>query len=164
MKYALVKNGVVENIILADSGFAATLEGYDAVLDCNDSQQCHPSIAIGWVYDKTNGSTSPPVYAPINQLTWDNAPAEYWWLDIGTFFDRFGSKKLAILSSTDVLVQAIIMDVSVRKYVDLKRADVAQALTLIANKGLLTIQEAAIITTTHTTDYERHIKNLPQPV
>lgn len=58
---------------------------------------------------------------------------EAWFIDIGPFFDRFGSQKLTVLSSTNSTVKAIIQDVQVRKWVDLKRPDVAQALDIIGS-------------------------------
>jgi hypothetical protein len=57
-----------------------------------------------------------------------------WLIDIGPFFDRFGAAKLAVLISTDPMVQAIVKDTMSRKWIDLKRPEVAQAIDLIASK------------------------------
>ena len=62
------------------------------------------------------------------------APTYQWFLDIGAFFDRFGQAKLNILTSADPVVKAIIQDVMVRKWVDLKRPDVQYGVTVIAAK------------------------------
>lgn len=77
------------------------------------------------------------------------APVYEWYIDIGTFFDRFGAQKLNVLSSTDVVVQAILRDVQVRKWVDLKRADVAQSLAYIGSKvaGVDSVMQLAILNT-----------------
>lgn len=69
-----------------------------------------------------------------------------WFIDIGPFMDRFGAQKIAILSSVDAVVQAIINDMQPRKWIDLKRPDVAQALDLILSKGF-PIDKAAILET-----------------
>ena len=45
-------------------------------------------------------------------------------LDIGAFFDRFGPAKLAILTSQDQVVKALVTDLQTRHWVDLKRDDV----------------------------------------
>ena len=37
-----------------------------------------------------------------------------WRIDVGSFFDRFGEAKLAVLSSENSVVKAMIMDASVR--------------------------------------------------
>jgi hypothetical protein len=55
-------------------------------------------------------------------------------IDIGPFFDRFGSAKVAILTSTDPVVKAIIQDVAIRKWVDLTRPDVISSINYIASK------------------------------
>lgn len=74
-------------------------------------------------------------------------PAE-WLIDIGAFFDRFGASKLPILMSTDTTVKALVQDIQVRKWIDLERADVAQALDILAAKSLLSgAQKTAILTT-----------------
>ena len=57
-----------------------------------------------------------------------------WLIDIGPFFDRFtGGTKMAVLTSTDVGVKAILADVQIRKWIDLKRADVATSLAYIGS-------------------------------
>lgn len=72
-----------------------------------------------------------------------------WLIDIGPFFDRFGAAKMAVLTSTDPGVKAIVADVSVRKWVDLERADVATALAYIGSKVAVvtTALQESILTT-----------------
>ena len=43
-----------------------------------------------------------------------------WRIYVGAFFDRFGDQKINILSSEDVVVQALIKDASVRQYIGLR--------------------------------------------
>lgn len=52
-------------------------------------------------------------------------------IDIGPFMDRFSTAKLAVLTSTDATVKAIVQDMMARKWIDLKRADVATSLAYI---------------------------------
>lgn len=56
-----------------------------------------------------------------------------WLIDLGPFYDRFGATKMAVLTSTDPMVKAIVMDTNIRKWIDLKRADVASALAYIGS-------------------------------
>jgi len=56
-----------------------------------------------------------------------------WLIDIGPFFDRFGAAKMAVLTSTDPGVKAILADTQVRKWIDLQRADVAQSVAYISS-------------------------------
>ena len=61
------------------------------------------------------------------------SPCE-WLIDIGSFFDRFGAAKMAVLTSSDAGVQAIIKDTQVRKWLDLKLPEIASALAYIGTK------------------------------
>ena len=72
--------------------------------------------------------------------------ANAWWIYVGPFYDRFGAQKWPILASTDPMVGALIKDCSVRKYIDLKRADLPGALDLLVAKGFA-IDKTAILTT-----------------
>ena len=79
--------------------------------------------------------------APVN-------PCE-WLLDLGPFYDRFGAAKMAVLTSADVGVQAILKDVTIRKWIDLQNPEVAQSLAYIGTKvaAVTPALQAAILTT-----------------
>jgi len=79
-------------------------------------------------YDHTEW-TPDAVQAPID-------PAR-WRIYVGSFFDRFGASKLAILSDPDPVVQAVIKDASVRNYIDLlgRRDELLQVIGLLNLKG-----------------------------
>lgn len=55
-------------------------------------------------------------------------------IDIGPFFDRFGSAKMQVLTSSDAGVQAIIKDTQVRKWIDLRLHEVAQSVIYVTSK------------------------------
>jgi len=57
-----------------------------------------------------------------------------WLIDIGPFFDRFGAAKMAVLTSSDLGVQAIIKDTQVRKWLDLRLPEIAQSVMYVASK------------------------------
>ena len=71
-----------------------------------------------------------------------------WFIDIGSFFDRFGASKMAILTSGDADVKAILVDVTARRWIDLKRADVAEGLDTLIGLGLITTEQKSAILTT----------------
>lgn len=77
-----------------------------------------------------------------------------WLIDIGTFFDRFGSFKTAILTSTDIGAQAIIKDCSVRKWIDLKNPEISPSCDYLISKGLLDVPTKTNILTTPVADAE----------
>ena len=73
-----------------------------------------------------------------------------WLIDVGPFFDRFGPAKMAVLAHPDALVQALVKDLQVRKWIDLKRADVGQGIDLLISKsipGLDAALKSAILNT-----------------
>lgn len=76
-----------------------------------------------------------------------------WRVVVGAFFDRFGQYKLPILASADPLVQALIKDCSVRKYIDLhgRRAELEQALGMLVAKGYA-VDVTAVLDVQPTTD------------
>ena len=64
-----------------------------------------------------------------------------WLIDIGPFFDRFGTAKMAVLTSSDAGVQAILKDTQVRKWLDLKLPEIASAVAYIGTKVPSVTQE-----------------------
>ena len=62
------------------------------------------------------------------------APPWEWLIDIGPFFDRFGAAKMAVLTSADPGVQAILKDTQIRKWLDLKLPEVAQSVAYVGTK------------------------------
>ena len=54
---------------------------------------------------------------------------------VGSFFDRFGPAKWAILADPSPAVQALVKDCSVRSFIDLDRADLPAALALLVQAG-----------------------------
>ena len=76
-----------------------------------------------------------------------------WRIYVGAFFDRFGEQKIAILSSEDAVVQALIKDASVRQYIGLRerRDELAQMIGVLVAKGFA-LDAAAILDTEPTED------------
>lgn len=70
--------------------------------------------------------------------------AESWLISVGAFFDRFSDQKWPVLASTNPAVQALVKDCSVRKYIDLQRADLPTALDILIGSGLA-VDKAAIL-------------------
>lgn len=121
---ALINGGIVENIIVADIGFASGL-GYELVVDVTDMAQA----VIGASY--FDGIFTPPEEPPAGIDVCAN------FIDIGPFFDRFGAYLMPILMSTDATVKALIQNLQVRKWIDITRPDVSQAVDVIVAKGLI---------------------------
>lgn len=106
-----------------------------------------------------------PPPAPPAPPSWADPDLDprYHWIDVGPFFDRFGAAALAVASSESALARGMIALVTPRQYVDLKRADVAAMVGMLVTAALIDTQLASTILDPVTTEYERHVKGLPQP-
>ena len=98
------------------------------------------------------------VFTPPDPVT---DPCE-WLIDLGPFYDRFGTAKMAVLTCADAGVKAIIADLNIRKWVDLQRADVATGLAYVGSKvaSVDATLQAAILTTPVITDENRALRRL----
>ena len=65
-------------------------------------------------------------------------------ISVGAFFDRFGAQKYPILASAEPIVQALIKDCTVRKYIDLDRADLPMGLQMIVSAGFAIDPDAVL--------------------
>lgn len=85
-----------------------------------------------------------------------------WFIDIGPFYDRFGAAKMAVLTSADAGVKAIMADVQIRKWIDLQRADVASSLAYIGSvvAALTPAIRTAILTTPVTAEENLALRKL----
>ena len=107
---------------------------------------------------------TPPPEVQVSNYTWDTVPANYWYITVGAFYDRFRPVKLAVLASEDLVVQGLIKDSAVREYINLKHTDLAEALSYMVSKGVITQAHADSIMSLPTTEDERFVKNLIQPL
>lgn len=110
--------------------------------------------------------------------TWTTAGPEYWQIMKGPFFDRFDKygyqglrSAVLALSRTNDVCYAAIADCNNREYIDilLRRTELGATLDsisaqlVLAGRPAITPAMRDAILQTPTTDYERHIKDLPQP-
>ena len=135
--FALIKNGTVQNVIVADEAFIDSIASeWEHIEHIDTPAERALGVGIGWEWDGTNfvAPPTPPEPEPTPQ-PWK------WLIDVGPFFDRFGAAKMAVLTSSDVGVQAIIKDTQVRKWLDLKLPEIASALAYIGTKVPSVTQE-----------------------
>ena len=95
-----------------------------------------------------------------------------WWLDVGPFYDRFGTDAVAIASSDHGACKAVQTLTGVRKYIDLKDPRIAQMIDMLIataqpaaqpwapGSGPMTVEKKEAILTTPTAEHERHVKGL----
>lgn len=96
---------------------------------------------LGKIHNEETGEFEEPPAPP--------PPVWAWFIDIGPFFDRFGAAKMAVLTSTDPGVRALLADIQIRKWIDLQNASVAQGVAYIGSviPVVDAAAQAAILTT-----------------
>ena len=150
LRFAKLVNGVVTDVIVATAAPG------------NDWAAC-AEASPGWL--SSDGLVFAPPPAPA-------ADPRKWWIDVGPFKDRLGVDALAIAASTHDACKASIEMLNGRLYIDLAGPQVAQLLGMLAatlqpaanpifaGSGPMTALKIASITTTPTTEVERHLKGL----
>lgn len=142
-RYAQLVNGVIHQVIESETD-------PDGI---NGEWVTCGNAGPGWIY---NGSTfeAPVIETPVD-------PCE-WLIDLGPYFDRFGPAKMAVLTSTDAGVKAIIQDATIRKWIDLKLPAVAQALAYIGSviPAVDAALQSAIVNTPVATEENRALRKL----
>lgn len=146
MEYALIKNGTVQNVIVADEAFVAQIASeWDHIERIDTPAEQALGVGMGWGWDGTQfvAPPAPPAPPPPAPPIWQ------WYIDIGPFYDRFGAAKMAVLTSADPALKAILSDLNIRKWVDLERSDVAQALAYVGSvvPSVDATLQSAILTT-----------------
>jgi hypothetical protein len=145
MYYAQITNGVVTAITETHGEY--TTQGMIPLGTFDTS-------LLGYTWDGNTFTAPEPVPAPAD-------PCE-WLIDLGPFYDRFGAAKMAVLTSADAGVKAIIADLNIRKWVDLQRADVATGLAYVGTHvpSVDAALQAAILTTPVTAEENRALRKL----
>ena len=130
MRYALIKNGVVDNVILGDEDFVAhlTAQGvYDHIeaLDTPDEQKVG---GPGWLYDAATGVFTEPVREePVV------AAVEVWKITKLAFKNRFPREKwIAARASTNVALVDFFESFDLATFIDLKSTEVVPAVSSLA--------------------------------
>ena len=143
-RYAQIADGVV-NIVIESATDPDGING--------EWIACGDAVSPGWTYDG-NTFNPPVVETPID-------PCE-WLIDLGPYFDRFGNAKMAVLTSSDTGVKAIIQDASIRKWIDLRLPAVAQALAYIGSviPAVNSTLQSSIINTPVSTEENRALRKL----
>ena len=75
------------------------------------------------------------VAAPLNPPQAAPIPVGPRRMAVGSFFDRFGAAKWAILGDAAPLVSALVRDCMARRFIDLDRPDLPTALDLLKQAG-----------------------------
>lgn len=143
MDYALIKNGKVVNVIVADQEFIDSIQSeYDHIEAIDTIWEQQQGVWIDWSWDATNGFTAPPK---------DPEPV----VDLGrkitklAFMTRFtDAEAMAIdLASQGTTLSAAAMrryqsKVNAATFIDLDRQDTRDGVIALESLGLLTAGRA----------------------
>jgi hypothetical protein len=131
MRYALIKNGVVDNVILGDEDFVAhlTAQGVYDHIEALDTAEEQKVGGPGWLYDAATGVFTEPVQeAP--------APVEVWQITKLAFKNRFPREKwIAARASTEVALVDFFESFDLATFIDLKSAEVIAAVSSLAQEA-----------------------------
>jgi len=64
-----------------------------------------------------------------------SATPERRYIFVGSFFDRFGQHKWPILADANPMVQALVKDCQVRRYIDLDNPELPYGLQMLVDSG-----------------------------
>ena len=133
--------------------FKATHKTTGDVIEYDTPLPLPEHLTADWRLEEVSVATIAPD-APEQPLVVD--PAR-WRIDVGSFFDRFGDAKLAILASENAVVKAMITDASVRKYISLieRNEELTQMLALLQSLVPGITLDVTAILETEPTDAER---------
>ena len=133
--------------------FKATHKTTGEVIEYDTPLPLPEHLTADWRLEEVSVAAIAPD-APEQPLVVD--PAR-WRIDVGSFFDRFGDAKLAILASENAVVKAMITDASVRKYISLieRNEELTQMLALLQSLVPGITLDVTAILETEPTDAER---------
>ena len=144
MSFALIKDGIVLNVIEASPEFAATLDGYDAVIEADD-------VGIGWTWDGASFAPQPvprqmPEIEPryVTRLAFRNrfTAAEKVALEMASLDDPAAPMTQRQQAA---MLRVNLEDVKTATFIDLDRQDTRTGVQAMEAAGLLAAGRAAEI-------------------
>lgn len=128
-RYALIKNGTVQNVIVADADFISTIASeYDHIelLDTSEEQKV---AGPGWIYVSETGEFVAP----------EQPSNETWKITKLAFKNRFPKPKwiaAKIASQTDPVTADFFETFEISTYIDLQRQDTIESVQLLTQPSV----------------------------
>lgn len=156
MNYALIKNGVVENVIVASPEFVSTLAGYDHI-EALDTVEEQKVAGPGWLYDADTGLFSAPIPEP-SEIDWEITKL--------AFKNRFPRAKwiaAKVAAQSDPILADFFETFELSTYVDLARQDTIDSVNFLTQESIpvqirITPEEATAVLTTVPSEIEKPIR------
>ncbi len=129
--FALIKNNIVENVIVADQEFATTLTSqYDHVIDVSDGR-----AGIGAEYDGTDFVTPP---APEPTPDPEPTPKQYTQLEYQSLFTLAELVAVEVAAGTDPTLRVLQRMQQAATYISLADPRTLQGMQYLVSAGILT--------------------------
>lgn len=128
MKYALIKNGIVQNVIVASPEFVATLNEYDHI-EALDTQEEQRVAGPGWFYDEPTGVFSEPT----------QVQNDTWKITKLAFKNRFPKSKwiaAKVAAQSDPILADFFETFELSTWIDLQRQDTIESVQFLTQASI----------------------------
>ena len=146
MRYALLNNNIVVNVIECSAEFASAITDYQTM-------QVSDTVGIGFEYD--GNSFSPPQELIGGNGVVYTIPPHITLLALNFRFTRGERDLIRAAEVTDPDVSDVMYLMRQAKYIDLSRAETIGGVQMLEAKGLLASGRAAEVLDTETLPHER---------
>lgn len=121
MNYALIKNGIVQNVIVADADFISTIASEYDHIELLDTPEEQKVAGPGWIYVSETGEFIAP----------EQPSNETWKITKLAFKNRFPKSKwiaAKIASQTDPILADFFETFELSTYIDLQKQDTIESI------------------------------------
>lgn len=125
MQYALIKNGIVENVIMADADFISTLGGYETTVEVSGL-----NVGRGYIY--ADGSFTPPEPEPVAKQT------KFTKLEFQLRFTFDELVAIETAAETDAGVRVLQRQQQAAEFINILDPNTQLGILYLVSKGLLT--------------------------
>lgn len=122
--YALINNGIVENVIMADADFIATLTGYENKIEVTD-------VGVGWLFDGTN-------FTQPEAVTTAPVAKQYTQLEYQTLFTIDELVAIEVAAETNATLRVLQRMQQAATYITLDDPRTIQGMQILVSLSLLT--------------------------
>lgn len=130
MNYALIKNGIVQNVIVADEEFISSISDQYDHIEALDTPEEQKVAGPGWLYDSIAGEfTSPPEPEEIKT----------WKITKLAFKNRFPRAKwiaAKFASQSDPIMADFFETFELSTFIDLQSASAINDVTSLSQEGV----------------------------
>jgi len=129
MNYALIKNGIVQNVIVADEEFISSISGQYDHIEALDTPEEQKVAGPGWIYVSETGKFIAP----------EQPSNETWKITKLAFKNRFPKSKwiaAKVASQSDPILADFFETFELSTYIDLQRQDTVESVQFLTQTSI----------------------------